>query len=246
MTSYSWCNATALARKARQATGDNNSSTFQTILIALGALIVFGILDNITPLWNALGLESSSEDSKPSISQEYITIESGQETADTSPLPLMTKAVPRRKPRGRGKKQFQNEESPMTPTTLRRSSRVRELIAKNGLPTPVSTPTAQKRSATTKGKGKRNSIQPVSFDDFIEPASTPTGQKKIIKGREKQIVLDEYETFMNEPEEERTKKTQSKDDFDYEGYSTPWSAIQRKNVSKGKFGRITKGKGQKK
>ncbi|TGO44433.1 hypothetical protein BCON_0520g00040 [Botryotinia convoluta] len=242
--SYSWYNATAIARRPSQASGDKNSSTLHTILIALGALIVFGILDNITPIWNALGLESNSTYSEVPESQEYITIESDQEAADASPLQLMTPAVPRRISRGRAGKKAQNEETPMTPTTLRRSNRVKEREAKNAFPTPVLTPATPMRSARAEGKGKTKSMKNQPFDDFIEPVSTPSEQKKVIKGREKQIVLDEYEAFMNEPEEERTKKD-SKDDFDYEGYPTPWTATQRKNVSKGKFGKVSKGKAQK-
>ncbi|KAF7891614.1 hypothetical protein EAF00_007916 [Botryotinia globosa] len=242
--SYSWYNATAIARRTSQASGDKNCSILQSVFIALGVLIVFGILDNITPLWNALGLEINSEYTEVPESQEYITIESDYETADKIPLPLMTPVLPRRYPRGRGATQVENEESPMTPTTLRRSSRVRERNVKNGLPTPVLTPTTPMRSFKAKGKDKKKSIKDQAFDDFYEPLPTPTGQKKVIKGREKQIVLDEYEAFMNEPEEKKSKKS-SKDELDYDGYSTPWTATQRKNVSKGKLGKSPKGKGQK-
>ncbi|KAF7881384.1 uncharacterized protein EAF01_011895 [Botrytis porri] len=218
--SYSWYNETAIARKTRQASTDNDFTILQTILIALGALLVFGILDNITPIWKALGLESNSEYFQPLETEEYIIIEDDQKGTDESQRPLMTPAEPRRNSRGRGRKQVQDEDSLTTPTTLRRSSRVREREAKNGLLTPVPTPTAPARSARAKSKGKRKNILTESFDDFYEPVPTPTGQKKIIKGREKQIVLDEYEAFMNEPEEKKSKKS-SEVDFDYEGYSTP-------------------------
>ncbi|TEY36373.1 hypothetical protein BOTCAL_0555g00040 [Botryotinia calthae] len=232
-TSYSWSNAAAIARKANRATGENKFSTLQTFLIALGVLIVFGILDNITPLWSVLGIKSRPEDSESIDFEEYTPIPATQQ-------PLMTPAAPRRNPGGRGRKQAQNEESSMTPTTLRRSSRVRELMTKNGLPTPVSTPTISKRNT----KAKAKFIKAAPPDDFFEPVSTPTGRKKVIKGREKQIILDEYEAFMNEPEEKKAKKA-SKNGFDYEGYSTPWTATQRKNVGKGKFGKVVKGKGKK-
>ncbi|TGO39056.1 hypothetical protein BHYA_0061g00110 [Botrytis hyacinthi] len=234
--SYSWYNATAIARRTSRATGENNTSILQTVSTALGALIIFGILDNITPLWSVLGLQLSSVYSEPVETQEYIIIGDDQEAADEIPLPLMTPALPRRTTGGRGAKQVQNEDSSMTPTTLRRSNRVKEREAKSAFPT------APNRSYKRKGK----SIKTSSLDDFYEPFATPTGQKKAIKGREKQIVLDEYEAFMDEPEEEKTKKAESKDDFDYEAHSTPWAATQRKNVSKGKFGKIVKGKGQKK
>ncbi|TGO27038.1 hypothetical protein BPAE_0048g00090 [Botrytis paeoniae] len=243
--SYSWYNATAIASRASQASADKNSSISHTILIALGALIVFGVLDNITPIWYALDLQSSPEESVPLESQEYIIIDSDQEAADESQEAMMAAELLRRSPRGGGGKKVQNEETPMTPTALRRSSRVREREAKNGLPTPVSTPTAPVRSAKAKGKGKSKSIKEQSFEDFYEPVATPTGQKKVTKGREEQIILDEYEAFMNEPEEERVTKVASKDDFDYEGYSTPWTATRRKNVSKGKFGKTPKRKAQK-
>ncbi|TGO67843.1 hypothetical protein BOTNAR_0034g00020 [Botryotinia narcissicola] len=240
--SYSWYNVTAIARRISQASGEKNSSITQTLFIALGVLIVFGILDNITPLWNALGLKINSEHSEVPESQEYITIESDYEAADEIPLPLMTPALPKRYPRGRGVTQVENENSLMTPTTLRRSNRVKEREAKSVFPTPTPTPTAPKKGSKRKGY----SIKTSSLDDFYEPVATPTVQKKVIKSREKQIVLDEYEAFMDEPEEERTKKAESKDDFDYEGHSTPWTATQRRNVSKGTFGKIVKGKVQKK
>ncbi|TGO11264.1 hypothetical protein BTUL_0114g00420 [Botrytis tulipae] len=243
--SYSWYNETAIARRTSRATRENNTSILQTVFTALGALIIFGILDNITPLWSALGLQSSSVYSEPIETLEYIIIESDYEAADEIPLPLMTPTLPRRTTRGRGAKEVQNEDPLMTPTTLRRSNRVREREARNGLLTPVSTPTTPMRIAKAKGKGKKNSIKEQSFDNFYETLPTPTGQKKVIKGREKQIVLDEYEAFMNEPEEEKAKKPAPKDNFDYEGHSTPWTATQRKNVSKGKLGKTPKGKGQK-
>ncbi|THV45896.1 hypothetical protein BGAL_0440g00090 [Botrytis galanthina] len=242
--SYSWYNATAITRRTSQASGDNNSSILHTLLIALGALIVFGILDNINPFWNALGLQSNPEYSEASESPEYITIESDQEAVAESQQAMITPAVLRMIPKGRGGSKAQKEETPMTPTTLRRSSRVRERNFKNGIPTPESTPVTPMRIAKAKGKGKTKSIKDESFDDFYEPLPTPTGQKKVIKGREKQIVLDEYEAFMNEPEEKKIKNS-SEDDFDYEGYSTPWTATQRKNVCKGKLGKTPKGKAQK-
>ncbi|KAF7908883.1 uncharacterized protein EAE98_012441 [Botrytis deweyae] len=242
--SYSWNNATAIAGRTSQASGDN-SSILHTMLVTLGALIVFGILDNINPLWNTLGLQLRQESYEPLEPQEYITIESDQEASDEITLPMMPPKVPRRNTRGRGCKKARDEEPPMTPTTLRRSSRVREREARNGLLTPVSTPTTPMRSAKAKGKGKTKSLKNKSIDDFFEPVPNSTGQKKVIKGREKQIVLDEYEAFMNEPEEEKKVKKSSEDDFDYEGYSTPWTATQRKNVSKGKFGKTPKGKAQK-
>ncbi|KAF7928108.1 uncharacterized protein EAE97_009906 [Botrytis byssoidea] len=242
--SYSWYNATAIARRTSRATGENNSSILHTILISLGALIVFGILDNITLFWSALGLQSSPVYFEPLETREYIIIGDDQEAADETTLPLMTPASPRRTTRGRVAKDAQNEDSLMTPTTLRRSNRVKEREAKSAFPTPTPTPTAPMRSVKAKGKGKTNSIKEQSFDDFYEPLPTPTAQKKVIKGREKQIVLDEYEAFMNEPEEKKSKKS-SEDAFDYDEYSTPWTATQRKNVSKGKLGKTPKGKGQK-
>ncbi|KAF7891001.1 uncharacterized protein EAF02_001326 [Botrytis sinoallii] len=229
--SYSWYNATAIATRTSWESGDN-SSILHTMLVTLGVLIVFGILDNINPFWNALGLQSRPENYEPLEPQDYITIESDQEASDETSLPMMPPTVPRRNPRGRGCRKAQDEQPPMTPTTLRRSSRVREREARNGLLTPVSTPTTPMRSAKAKGKGKTKSIKNKSIDDFFEPVPNPTGQRKVIKGREKQIVLDEYEAFMNEPEEKKVEKS-SEDDFDYEGYSTPWTATQRKNVSKG-------------
>ena len=240
-TSYSWTNTAAIARKATRATGEKKFSTLQTFFIALGVLIVFGIIDNITPLWSTLGIKSCPEYSESIDFEDHTPIIIDDDITEATQQQLVTPAAPRRDPRGRGRKQAQNEETPMTPTTLRRSSRVRELMAKNGLATPVPTPTISKR--TTKAKAKV--VKTAPLDDFCEPVSTPTGRKKVIKGREKQIILDEYDAFMNEPEEKKAEKA-PEDDFDYEGYSTPWNATQRKNVSKGKFGKVMKGKGKKK
>ncbi|KAF7950508.1 hypothetical protein EAE96_007791 [Botrytis aclada] len=245
MTSYSWYNATAIARRTRLTSADNNSSMLHTIFIVLGAWIIFGILDNITPLWKAIGLQPGPQEYEPLDTQEFATSGGYYEDINEIPLPLMTPAVPRRTPRGISAKKVQNLETPMTPTTLRRSSRVRELVARNGLPTPVATPTTPMNSAKGKGKGKGKSIKNASLDDFFEPIPTPTGQKKVIKGREKQIVLDEYEAFMNEPEEKRVKKAATEDDFDHEGYSTPWTATRRKNVRNGKLMKTPKVKGKK-